>query len=145
MSHHHGIDITIARRQATHGDVIEQFGEHAAGADGQNQAKRRIARDAGVSHSTARLTSDPAHNVTLGAYHLDELIAEYNGSYILTFIAYNAGPGRVPQWIERFGDPRGGQVDVIDWIELIPFSETRSYVQRVLENIFVYNQLTANG
>ena len=106
---------------------------------------QRIARDAGVSHSTARLTSDPAHNVTLGAYHLDELIAEYNGSYILTFIAYNAGPGRVPQWIERFGDPRGGQVDVIDWIELIPFSETRSYVQRVLENIFVYNQLTANG
>ena len=106
---------------------------------------QRIARDAGVSHSTARLTSDPAHNVTLGAYHLDELIAEHNGSYILTFIAYNAGPGRVPQWIERFGDPRGGQVDVIDWIELIPFSETRSYVQRVLENIFVYNQLTANG
>eukprot|EP00752_Nemacystus_decipiens_P019115 g17171.t1 len=106
---------------------------------------RRIARDVGVSHSTARLTSDPAHNVTLGAYHLDELIAEYNGSYILTFIAYNAGPGRVPQWIDRFGDPRTGQVDVIDWIELIPFSETRSYVQRVLENIYVYQHITANG
>ena len=109
------------------------------------ETARRIAREVGVSHSTARLTSDPAHNVTLGAYHLDELIAEYNGSYILTFIAYNAGPGRVPQWIERFGDPRSGRVDVIDWIELIPFSETRSYVQRVLENIFVYQQLTANG
>lgn len=109
------------------------------------ETARRIAREVGVSHSTARLTSDPAHNVTLGAYHLDELIAEYNGSYILTFIAYNAGPRRVPQWIERFGDPRAGQVDVIDWIELIPFSETRSYVQRVLENIFVYQQLTANG
>jgi soluble lytic murein transglycosylase len=109
------------------------------------ETARRIARDVGVSHSTARLTSDPAHNVTLGAYHLDELIAEYNGSYILTFIAYNAGPRRVPQWIERFGDPRSGQIDVIDWIELIPFSETRSYVQRVLENIFVYQQITANG
>jgi soluble lytic murein transglycosylase len=109
------------------------------------ETARRIAREVGVSHSTARLTSDPAHNVTLGAYHLDELIAEYNGSYILTFIAYNAGPRRVPQWIERFGDPRAGRVDVIDWIELIPFSETRSYVQRVLENIFVYQQLTANG
>ncbi len=106
---------------------------------------RRIARDMGVSHSTARLTSDPSHNVTLGAFHLDELIAEYNGSYILTFIAYNAGPGRVPQWIERFGDPRSGDLDVIDWIELIPFSETRSYVQRVLENIFVYERLIANG
>lgn len=106
---------------------------------------RRIARQVGVSHSTARLTSDPAHNVTLGAYHLDELIAEYNGSYILTFIAYNAGPGRVPQWIERFGDPRSGQINVIDWIELIPFSETRSYVQRVLENIYVYQHLTADG
>lgn len=109
------------------------------------ETARRIARDMGVSHSTARLTSDPAHNVSLGAYHLDELIAEYNGSYILTFIAYNAGPRRVPQWIERFGDPRAGQVDVIDWIELIPFSETRSYVQRVLENIYVYNHITAGG
>ncbi|MFK7791725.1 MAG: transglycosylase SLT domain-containing protein [Devosiaceae bacterium] len=106
---------------------------------------RRIARDMGVSHSTSRLTSDPAHNVSLGAYHLDELIAEYNGSYILTFIAYNAGPRRVPQWIERFGDPRTGQVDVLDWIELIPFSETRSYVQRVLENIYVYEHITAGG
>lgn len=105
----------------------------------------RIAREVGVSHSTARLTSDPAHNVTLGSHHLDELIAEYNGSYILTFIAYNAGPRRVPQWIERFGDPRAGQVDVIDWIELIPFSETRSYVQRVLENIYVYQHITAGG
>lgn len=105
----------------------------------------RIAREVGVSHSTARLTSDPAHNVTLGSHHLDELIAEYNGSYILTFIAYNAGPRRVPQWIERFGDPRTGQVDVIDWIELIPFSETRSYVQRVLENIYVYQHISANG
>lgn len=105
----------------------------------------RIAREVGVAHSTARLTSDPAHNVTLGSHHLDELIAEYNGSYILTFIAYNAGPRRVPQWIERFGDPRTGQVDVIDWIELIPFSETRSYVQRVLENIYVYQHITANG
>lgn len=106
---------------------------------------RRIAREVGVSHSTARLTSDPAHNVTLGSHHLDELIAEYNGSYILTFIAYNAGPRRVPQWIERFGDPRSGQVDVIDWIELIPFSETRSYVQRVLENIYVYQHIIADG
>lgn len=105
----------------------------------------RIAREVGVSHSTSRLTSDPAHNVTLGSHHLDELIAEYNGSYILTFIAYNAGPRRVPQWIERFGDPRSGQVDVIDWIELIPFSETRSYVQRVLENIYVYQNISANG
>ncbi|MEM6710877.1 MAG: lytic transglycosylase domain-containing protein [Pseudomonadota bacterium] len=109
------------------------------------ETARRIASDVGVSHSTGRLTSDPAHNVTLGAYHLDELLADYDGSYILTFIAYNAGPGRVPQWIERFGDPRGGTVDVLDWIEIIPFSETRSYVQRVLENIFVYQHITANG
>lgn len=109
------------------------------------ETARRVARDMGVAHSTERLTSDPAHNVSLGAFHLDELIAEYQGSYILTFIAYNAGPGRVPQWIERFGDPRSGQVDVIDWIELIPFGETRSYVHRVLENIYVYQHLTASG
>ncbi|MEM6383799.1 MAG: transglycosylase SLT domain-containing protein [Pseudomonadota bacterium] len=109
------------------------------------ETARRVARQMGVSHATGRLTSDPAHNVALGSFHLDELIATYEGSYILTFIAYNAGPGRVPQWIERFGDPRSGQVDVIDWIELIPFSETRSYVQRVLENITVYQTLLARG
>ena len=63
---------------------------------------------------------------------------DYRGSYILAFAAYNAGRGRVREWIERFGDPRDPKVDAIDWVERIPFMETRNYVQRVMENMQVY-------
>jgi soluble lytic murein transglycosylase len=143
------LPIAVAYAIARQESSFDAQARSSAGALGLMQlmpdTARRVASQVGVSHSTERLTSDPAHNVTLGAFHLDELINEYNGSYILTFIAYNAGPRRVPQWIERFGDPRTGQVDVIDWIELIPFAETRSYLQRILENIFVYQQLNAGG
>ena len=66
-------------------------------------------------------------------------IDAFGGSYILTFVAYNAGPKRVPEWIARYGDPRGKSIDeVVDWIESIPFSETRGYVQRVMENYQIY-------
>jgi soluble lytic murein transglycosylase len=66
------------------------------------------------------------------------LLQYYRGSYILAFAAYNAGRGRVNQWIERFGDPRNPKVDPVDWVERIPFTETRDYVQRVMENFQVY-------
>ncbi|HXV28893.1 MAG TPA: lytic transglycosylase domain-containing protein, partial [Sinorhizobium sp.] len=93
----------------------------------------------GLAYSKDRLTSDAGYNATLGAHYLGEQIDSFGGSYILTFIAYNAGPRRVPQWIERYGDPRGGPIDeVVDWIERIPFEETRNYVQRVMENYQVY-------
>jgi soluble lytic murein transglycosylase len=98
-----------------------------------------VASRHGLSYSKGRLTTDAGYNATLGAHFLGEQIEDFGGSYILTFIAYNAGPRRVPQWIERFGDPRGKSLDeVIDWIEMIPFTETRHYVQRVLENYQVY-------
>ena len=98
-----------------------------------------VAKRYGLAYSRDRLTSDAAYNATLGAHYLGEQIAEFGGSYILTFIAYNAGPRRVPQWIDRFGDPRGKPIDeVIDWVEMIPFTETRNYVQRVMENYQVY-------
>ncbi|WP_417413553.1 lytic transglycosylase domain-containing protein [Hoeflea sp.] len=98
-----------------------------------------VAARHGLPYSKDRLTSDAGYNATLGAHFLGEQIKDFGGSYILTFIAYNAGPSRVPQWIERFGDPRGRPLDdVIDWIELIPFTETRHYVQRVMENYQVY-------
>ncbi|MEZ5785997.1 MAG: transglycosylase SLT domain-containing protein [Xanthobacteraceae bacterium] len=74
----------------------------------------------------------------MGAAELGGNIQTYNGSYILAFAAYNAGRGRVKQWIERFGDPRDPRVDPIDWVERIPFSETRNYVQRILENLQAY-------
>ncbi|MCO5730842.1 lytic transglycosylase domain-containing protein [Rhizobium sp. SSA_523] len=93
----------------------------------------------GMTFTPARLTSDAGYNATLGAHYLGEQIDAFGGSYILTFIAYNAGPRRVPEWIERYGDPRGQSIDaVIDWIERIPFPETRNYVQRVMENYQVY-------
>jgi len=83
-------------------------------------------------------SSDPAYNVKLGASYLAQLLARYDGSYVLTAAAYNAGPSRVRRWIEENGDPRSKKVDVIDWIEAIPFSETRNYVQRVVESTGVY-------
>ena len=66
------------------------------------------------------------------------LIERFDGSYPLAIASYNAGPGRVNQWLKQFGDPRKGEIDMIDWIELIPYSETRNYVQRVMEGVYVY-------
>ncbi|WP_027999877.1 lytic transglycosylase domain-containing protein [Sinorhizobium arboris] len=98
-----------------------------------------VASRYGLAYSKDRLTSDAGYNATLGAHYLGEQIDSFGGSYILTFIAYNAGPGRVPQWLARYGDPRGKPIDeVVDWIERIPFEETRNYVQRVMENYQVY-------
>ncbi|WP_010299267.1 lytic transglycosylase domain-containing protein [Candidatus Odyssella thessalonicensis] len=82
--------------------------------------------------------TDPHHNVRLGSYHLKDLMDKYRGSIILVAAAYNAGSAAVDRWIEDFGDPRSGQVNVIDWVESIPYAETRNYVQRVLENYHCY-------
>jgi soluble lytic murein transglycosylase len=98
-----------------------------------------VAGRMGLPYSKERLTTDAGYNATLGAQYLGEQIDAFGGSYILTFIAYNAGPRRVPEWIGRYGDPRGKSIDeVVDWIERIPFAETRNYVQRVMENYQVY-------
>lgn len=100
---------------------------------------KSMARKVGVAYSPQRLTSDPAYNATLGAQYLGDQIDNFNGSYVLTFAAYNAGPRRAREWIERFGDPRGMSLDqVVDWVERIPFTETRNYVQRIMENYQVY-------
>ncbi|MFB9951268.1 lytic transglycosylase domain-containing protein [Rhizobium puerariae] len=98
-----------------------------------------VAKRHGLSYAATKLTTDAGYNATLGAHYLGEQIDTFGGSYILTFIAYNAGPKRVPEWIGRYGDPRGRSLDdVVDWIERIPFPETRNYVQRVMENYQVY-------
>jgi len=76
--------------------------------------------------------------VRLGSHFLKENLDRFGGSYILTFAAYNAGPGRPPQWIERFGDPRSRRISAIDWVERIPFTETRDYVMKLMENLQVY-------
>ena len=103
-----------------------------------------VARRAGVEFDPARLIVDPAFNTELGAALLGQLIEDEGGSRELAFAAYNAGPGRVAQWIAAHGDPRDGSVDLVDWIERIPFDETRDYVERVSENLGVYRQRFAD-
>ncbi len=100
---------------------------------------KAVAKRHSIAYSKDRLTADAGYNATLGAHYLGEQIDTFGGSYIMTFIAYNAGPKRVPEWIGRYGDPRGQSIDaIVDWIERIPFPETRNYVQRVIENYEVY-------
>ena len=102
------------------------------------------ARRAGVQYDPVRLIVDPAFNTQLGAAFLGQVMEDIGGSPELSFAAYNAGPGRVAQWIAAYGDPRKGTADLVDWIERIPFDETRDYVQRVAENLGVYRQRLAD-
>lgn len=96
------------------------------------------ARKEGLRYSRSALLDDPVYNITLGSAHLSHLLDRFDGSLVMAFAAYNAGANRVDRWIEEYGDPRAPGVDPIDWVELVPFSETRNYIQRVLENIQVY-------
>ncbi len=98
-----------------------------------------------VHYSRARLLSDPIYNMQMGAAELSNLLEGYNGSYLLTFAAYNAGRGRVKQWMGVYGDPRDPKVDPVDWVERLPFSETRNYVMRVMENLQVYRARFGGG
>jgi soluble lytic murein transglycosylase len=108
-------------------------------------AGRYVCKRHGATFDLARLKNDPVYNAALGAAELGGLIEDYRGSYILTFAAYNAGRGSVKKWIERYGDPRDPKVDAIDWVEQIPFSETRNYVQRIMENLQVYRARFGGG
>ena len=91
------------------------------------------------------MKSDPVYNTQMGAAELSALLQEYKGSLIMTFAGYNAGRGRVRDWIKLRGDPRDPNVDAVDWVERIPFSETRNYVQRVIENLGVYRVRFGTG
>ena len=97
-----------------------------------------VASKLSMPFSLDRLTTDGVYNMTLGRSYIERLIDDFGGSYALAIAAYNAGPGRVRQWLHEFGDPRGADVGMVDWIEMIPFNETRAYVQRVLENLQIY-------
>lgn len=135
----HALVLAVARQES---------GFHAkakshAGARGLMQLMPRtarfIARKLRIKYAKKPLTSNPAYNVTLGSTYLADMIKQYDGSYLLALAAYNAGPRNVQRWIRKNGDPRRDpNVDVVDWIESIPLSETRNYVQRVLEGLQVY-------
>ena len=106
---------------------------------------RRVARRLRLRYSKHRLLNDPEFNLAIGTAFLNGLINGYRGSYVLALAAYNAGPSRVKRWIRNNGDPRDSEIDVIDWIELIPFGETRNYVQRLLENVRMYRLRTGTS
>lgn len=102
------------------------------------ETAKTLSKQVGLSYSQNKLTSDPDYNVTLGQAYIAKLIKDNNGYLPMAIASYNAGPTRVKQWASQYGDPREKDVDAIDWIEQIPFTETRNYVQRVLENIQIY-------
>jgi soluble lytic murein transglycosylase len=103
-------------------------------------AGRDTAKRSGVSYDWNRLVSDPIYNTQMGAAEVSALLKDYRGSFILTFAGYNAGRGRVQQWVAQHGDPRDPKIDAVDWVEGIPFAETRNYVERVMENLQVYRK-----
>ena len=101
---------------------------------------RQVALTLKIGYSREKLLKDPAYNLAIGRAYLEELIAGYDGSIVLALAAYNAGPGNVRRWLQRYGDPRADWVSAIDWIESLPLDETRNYVQRVLEALPFYRQ-----
>lgn len=114
----------------------------SSNAQGLMQLLPATARDVAwrlkVPFIESKLTRDPAYNVQLGSQYLAEMLQRFGGSYELALAAYNAGPNRVARWIEAGGDPRTAKIDMIDWIEMMPFRETRNYVQRIMEAVTVY-------
>lgn len=120
-----------------------------AGARGLMQLMPATARETagklGLGYSASRLTSDPAYNALLGSTYLAQQLDRYDGSLVLAAAAYNAGAGNVNKWLRANGDPRSSSVDVVDWIEQIPFTETRHYVQKVLGNYQVYRTRMGDG
>jgi soluble lytic murein transglycosylase len=108
-------------------------------------AGRDTAKRFNVTFDQRRLMDDIVYNAQLGTAELGNDIASWRGSYVLAFVAYNAGPRRAKEWIEQYGDPRDPKVDPIDWVERIPISETRNYVQRIIENMQIYRALIENN
>jgi len=127
---------------------FERTAVSSAGARGLMQLMPGTAQQAasrlGMPYARERLTDDPSYNVMLGNHHLSQLMSEWGGNAVLVAAAYNAGSGNVRRWVQANGDPRVPGTDVLNWIENIPFSETRNYVQRVIENAVVYDMIDPN-
>ena len=140
-----GLAMAIARQETE----LNQRAISPAGARGLMQlmpaTAKKVAGRIGEAYSGDRLLDDWQYNARLGQTYLAEQIAAFSGSYVLAAAAYNAGPNRVGQWIDEYGDPRLPGTDMIDWIESIPFSETRNYVQRVMEALYVYRARMAGA
>ena len=141
----HALLLAIVRTES----AFDQEAVSGAGARGLMQlmpaTAALIARQQQLPYSADRLTGDGVYNITLGRAYIEKLLGDFGGSYPLAIAAYNAGPGRIRQWLHDYGDPRGKDIQMVDWIEAIPFTETRLYVQRVLESVQIYRgQNTGN-
>ncbi|RZM05133.1 MAG: lytic transglycosylase domain-containing protein, partial [Sphingomonas sp.] len=133
---------TIIHAIARQESQFDKTAVSSAGARGLMQLMPGTAREQsgkiGLAYQPAALTTDPNLSIMLGSSYFQRIYANYN-SYPLAIAAYNAGGGNVNKWLRANGDPRTGAVDMVDWIEMIPFQETRNYVQRVVENAVVYD------
>ena len=133
-------------RQESDFDQQEVSSAHAMGLmQVTPEAAKDTARRFKVTYNGTRLRTDRVYNMQMGAAELSNLLHYYRGSYLLTFAGYNAGMGRVRQWLAAYGDPREPNVDPIDWVERIPIAETRNYVGRVMENLQVYRARFGGG
>jgi soluble lytic murein transglycosylase len=131
--------LAVARQESNFNPKAESW----AGAVGLMQlmpaTAKSVARLTKTRYAPKRLV-EPAYNIALGRAYLAMLLDQFNGSYVLALGAYNEGPGNVARWIRTYGDPRDIKVDAVDWVEMIPYNETRNYVQQVMANLQVYRQ-----
>lgn len=139
------LTLSIARQESG----FDARARSGAGARGLMQVMpgtgKITAKAAGLSYNLTRLSTERDYNARIGQCYLSQLLERFDGSYPMAIAGYNAGPGRVTRWLKEFGDPRDGEIDLIDWIERIPFRETRNYVQRVLEGMNIYRARLARG
>ncbi|TRD22607.1 lytic transglycosylase domain-containing protein [Palleronia caenipelagi] len=130
--------LAIARRESEFDPIVSS----GVGAGGLMQlmpgTARDVSRDLGITYNRERLFSDPSYNARLGTAYLQQLQKRFGSNPVLVSAGYNAGPGRPARWMSQNGDPRDPLVDVVDWIEAIPFDETRNYVMRVAESLPIY-------
>jgi soluble lytic murein transglycosylase len=143
------VDRSVVFSVARTESAFDQRDKSAANAVGLMQVTPEAGRDTakrlGVAYDWKRIVSDPVYNTQMGAGEIAALLKEYRGSFIMTFAGYNAGRGRVKEWVAHYGDPRDPKVDAVDWVERIPIAETRNYVQRVMENLAVYRVRFGDG
>jgi soluble lytic murein transglycosylase len=137
-----GIEAPLLHALIRQESAFDQRAVSHRGAAGLMQLMPRTARNVAKRISKPyrrdRLLDDKGYNLAIGQAYLRGLLAEFDGSYVLALAAYNAGPHRARRWLKKNGDPRSTEVNAVDWVEMIPFRETRNYVQRVMENLQVY-------
>ena len=134
------MSLAIARRESEFDPVVQS----GVGARGLMQlmpaTAREVATQLGVRalHSTGRLTADPEYNARLGSQYLANVARQFDGNVAMMSAAYNAGPSRPTRWMKTYGDPRKGDIDIVDWVEMVPFRETQNYIMRVTESLPIY-------